>query len=181
MICPRIVAILIAEDDVLIRDPLAEYLRGAGYLIVEAANAEEAIAVFAANIPIDVVFSDIQMPGSMDGLGLARWIRRHHPGVRIAITSGAGNAAGAAEVAEVFLVKPYHAAEVAARLGRLLAEPKLPTGSRDPRPFPDLSVTPSLGNPPPPQPRPRWAQRDGQREQHRRPQCSGGDDDPVQR
>jgi CheY-like chemotaxis protein len=131
------VTILVAEDDILIRNPLAEYLRDAGYLIVEAANAEEAIALFASKIPIDVVFSDMQMPGPMDGLGLARWIRRHHPGVRIAVTSGAGPEAGAADVAEAFLVKPYHVAEVAARIGRLLAEPELPTGSRDPQPFSD--------------------------------------------
>jgi DNA-binding NtrC family response regulator len=123
---------LVAEDDIVIRNPLSEYLRGAGYLIIEAANAEEAIAVFAAKIPIDAVFSDVQMPGPMDGLGLARWIRRHHPRVRIAITSGAGNVARAAEVAEAFLIKPYHVAEVAGRIGRLLEEPKPSGGDDDP-------------------------------------------------
>jgi DNA-binding LytR/AlgR family response regulator len=128
------------------------------------------------------VFSDIQMPGPMDGLGLARWIRRHRPRVRIAITSGAGNEARAAEVAEVFLVKPYHAAEVAGRIGRLLAEPTLSTGSRRPQPFPQLSVPPSQRNPSPSPPRrPSRAHPNGQREQHRPLERSGGDDDPVQR
>jgi CheY-like chemotaxis protein len=130
----RRLTVLVAEDEIMIRHPLAEYLRGTGYLIVEAANAEEAIAVFAAKIPIDVVFSDVHMPGPIDGFGLARWIRRRHPGVRIVITSGAGNEAGAAQVAEVFLAKPYQVAEVAARIGRLLEEPASPTGSRGPQP-----------------------------------------------
>jgi CheY-like chemotaxis protein len=114
--------VLIVEDDVRIRSGLAEYLRVTGYLIVEAANAGDAIALFAVAVPIDLVFSDIRMPGPMDGLGLARWIRRQHPGVRVALTSGNDNAARAAEVAEIFVPKPYQAAEVAARIGQLLAD-----------------------------------------------------------
>jgi two-component system, response regulator PdtaR len=121
---------LLVEDDVVIRGPLAEYLRRRGYAIVEAASAAEAIAVFAARVPVDLVVSDIQMPGAMDGLGLARWLRRHHPEVRIALTSGAGNDARAASLAEIFLAKPYQAAEVAVQVGRLLAEGPPPTARR---------------------------------------------------
>jgi two-component system, response regulator PdtaR len=119
--------VLLVEDDIVIRSPLAEYLRVAGYVIVEAANAAEAIAVFAAGVPIDLVFSDVRMPGPMDGLGLARWIRREHPGVRIVLTSGADNQARADKIAEMFLPKPYQASEIAARIGRLFAEPAPPS------------------------------------------------------
>jgi CheY-like chemotaxis protein len=118
--------VLLVEDDIVIRSPLAEYLRNLGYVVVEAANAAEAIAVFAARVAVDLVVSDIQMPGSMDGLGLARWVSRNRRGVRMVLTSGADNAARAANLAEVFIGKPYHAAEVATQIGRLLAAPPPP-------------------------------------------------------
>jgi CheY-like chemotaxis protein len=115
-------AILVVEDEVLIRSAVAEYLRIAGNLVVEAANAAEAIAVFAAGVPIDVVFSDIHMPGTTDGLSLARWVCDHHPGTRVVLTSGNADAARAAEVAEIFFPKPYRTAEVAMRIRSLLAK-----------------------------------------------------------
>jgi CheY-like chemotaxis protein len=126
---PHRPTVLIVEDDIVIRSALAEYLRAAGYLIVEAANAAEAVAVFGAGVPIDIAFSDIRMPGPMDGLGLARWIRRQHPGVRVALTSGNLSPVRTAEVAEIFVPKPYQAAEVAARLGQLLVGATSPASS----------------------------------------------------
>ena len=114
--------VLVVEDEVLIRSAVAEYLRLAGNLVVEAANAAEAIAVFAAGVPIDVVFSDIQMPGTMDGIGLARWVYHHHPGIHVVLTSGNADAARATEAAELFFPKPYRTAEVAIRIRLLLAE-----------------------------------------------------------
>ena len=115
-------AILVVEDEVLIRSAVAEYLRIAGNLVVEAANAAEAIAVFAAGVPIDVVFSDIHMPGTTDGLSLARWVYDHHPGTRVVLTSGNADAARAIEIAELFFPKPYRTAEVAMRIRSLLAK-----------------------------------------------------------
>jgi CheY-like chemotaxis protein len=118
--------VLVVEDDIVIRSPLVEYLRSAGYSVVEATNAEEAVALFRAGVSIDVVFSDIRMPGSMDGLGLAHWIRRHQPGVRVALTSGADNAARAAKVSESYVPKPYQFATAARHIARLVGEPALP-------------------------------------------------------
>jgi two-component system, response regulator PdtaR len=136
--------VLVVEDDIVIRKPLAEYLQGAGYSTLETANAAEAIALFSARALIDIVFSDIQMPGPIDGLDLARWIRRDHPGVRVALTSGVANEALAAEVAEIFVAKPYQMAEVAAWIGRLLADPPPPSRPVPPGPSaPDLAVAPS--------------------------------------
>jgi CheY-like chemotaxis protein len=114
--------VLVVEDEVLIRSAVAEYLRISGNLVVEAANAAEAISVFAAGVAIDVVFSDIQMPGTMDGLSLARWVYHHHPGIRVVLTSGNADAARATEEAELFFPKPYRTAEVAIRIRLLLEE-----------------------------------------------------------
>lgn len=55
---------------------------------MEAGSAADAITLLESGAPVDLVFSDIQMPGAMDGFGLAAWVRRHRPGVRIILTSG---------------------------------------------------------------------------------------------
>jgi CheY-like chemotaxis protein len=137
---PGRATVLVVEDEIVIRKPLGEYLRGAGYSILEAANAAEAIALFSARVPIDIVFSDIQMPGPIDGLGLAQWIRLYRPGIRIALTSGAANESRAVKPAEIFVAKPYQVAEVATRIGWLLAHP--PPSSRAVPPGP---ISPNLG------------------------------------
>ncbi|MBI1619647.1 MAG: response regulator [Mesorhizobium sp.] len=80
--------ILVVEDDVLIRIDIAGYLRGCGWHVIEAGNAAEAVAALESDQIIDLVFSDIQMPGAMDGFGLAAWVREHRPGLRIILTSG---------------------------------------------------------------------------------------------
>jgi CheY-like chemotaxis protein len=80
--------ILVVEDDIFVRLDIAEYLRDCGYRVIEAGTAAEAIDVLESNVPIDLVFSDIQMPGEMDGFGLAHWIRQHQPGVKTILTSG---------------------------------------------------------------------------------------------
>jgi CheY-like chemotaxis protein len=64
--------ILVVEDDVLVRMPIAHYLRDCGYKVVEAANADEAVTVLShKETVIDLVFTDIEMPGALDGFGLA--------------------------------------------------------------------------------------------------------------
>jgi CheY-like chemotaxis protein len=115
--------VLVVEDEVLIRSAVAEYLRILGNSVVEAASAAEAIAEFAAGVSIDIVFSDIQMPGSMDGLSLARWISYHHPGVNVVLTSGNSHRR-AAEVTASFLPKPYRVAEAARCIRSLLEDPQ---------------------------------------------------------
>ncbi len=83
--------VLIVEDDFLIRMNAAEMITGAGYNVVEAANADEAIAMLEHRLDITVVFTDIQMPGSMDGLKLAAAIRERWPPIKIVATSGLVN------------------------------------------------------------------------------------------
>src|ERR1700690_3128346 len=79
--------VLVVEDEMMVRQPIAEYLRDCGYNVLEAADASEAIALLGSD-QVDVVFSDVRMPGRMDGFGLARWLRQNHPDVSVLLTSG---------------------------------------------------------------------------------------------
>jgi len=117
--------ILVVEDEVLLRLAAAQHLRQAGYEVLEACNADEALRLLA-KADVDVVFSDIHMPGTMDGLSLARWVYQHHPAARVVLTSGNADAARAIQVAELFFSKPYRTAEVAMRIRLLLAEVRHP-------------------------------------------------------
>ena len=66
--------------------PIAQYLRDCGYKVIEAVSADEAMAVLLhRETVVDVVFSDIEMPGSIDGFGLAKWIRGHRPGLDVVL------------------------------------------------------------------------------------------------
>jgi two-component system, response regulator PdtaR len=80
--------ILIVEDDVLIRMDAAQMIAGGEFDVIEAANADEAIAILETRLDVTVVFTDIQMPGSMDGLKLAAAIRDRWPPIKIIATSG---------------------------------------------------------------------------------------------
>jgi CheY-like chemotaxis protein len=123
--------ILVVDDEVLIRLVIAEYLRECGYTVHEAAHADEAIAVLdTPDITIDLVLSDVQMPGgSIDGFGLARWVRRHHPEVKVLLTSGAARSTEiAGELCErgPFLAKPYEPSVALERIKHLLATAQRP-------------------------------------------------------
>jgi CheY-like chemotaxis protein len=116
--------ILVVEDDVLVRMPIAQYLRDCGYKVIEASNADEAMqALLHEEIVIDVVFSDIEMPGAVDGFGLARWIRQHRPGLDVLLAGTVPRAVQEAKelCAEGPVPKPYDAQLVHTRIRRLLA------------------------------------------------------------
>jgi two-component system, response regulator PdtaR len=80
--------ILIVEDEYLIRTASTDAIRDAGFEVVEAANADNAIAILQSRSDIQVVFTDIHLPGSMDGAKLAHAIKHRWPPVRIIATSG---------------------------------------------------------------------------------------------
>jgi CheY-like chemotaxis protein len=80
--------VLLVEDEVVVRALVAESLRAAGLTVVEAANADEAWAYLAAGGAPDLMFSDVSMPGSMDGIALTKRVREAFPDVKIVITSG---------------------------------------------------------------------------------------------
>ena len=81
-------AILIVEDEGLIRLSAAKMIADAGFEVIEAADADEAIRILESRTDIRVVFTDIQMPGSMDGLKLAHAVRNRWPPIKIIVTSG---------------------------------------------------------------------------------------------
>jgi CheY-like chemotaxis protein len=80
--------VLIVEDEFLLRMDAVDMIAGAGFEVVEAANADEAIEILETRGDVTVVFTDIQMPGSMDGLKLARAVRGRWPPIKIVATSG---------------------------------------------------------------------------------------------
>ena len=89
--------ILVVEDDVLIRMPIASYLRECGYRVVEAADSDEALTVLTMNeIKIGVVFAAAELAGSMDGFSLCQWVQHNRPGIKTVL---AGTPKRAAEVA----------------------------------------------------------------------------------
>jgi CheY-like chemotaxis protein len=105
--------VLIVEDELLLRIDAVEMIEAAGFEVIEAANADEAIEWLEARRDITVVFTDIQMPGSMDGLKLARAVRGRWPPIKIIATSGRLNI-GEPDLPEGgrFLPKPYSRAQV---------------------------------------------------------------------
>lgn len=80
--------ILVVEDDWLLRLIAVDIVEDAGFVAVEAANADEAFAILEHRADIALVFTDVDMPGSMDGLKLAHAVRNRWPPIKIIIVSG---------------------------------------------------------------------------------------------
>jgi len=80
--------VLVVEDDFFSRLHAVRLVEAAGYIAVEASNADEAITILEARKDIRIVFTDIDMPGSMDGLKLAHAIRERWPPIELILTSG---------------------------------------------------------------------------------------------
>jgi len=98
--------VLLVEDEALIRALLADELRVSGLTVVEAGTADEAWDYLTAGGRADLVFSDVTMPGSMDGVELAKRVRETYPQVKVIVTSGNPGPRNVAELG-VFLPKPY--------------------------------------------------------------------------
>lgn len=118
--------VLVVDAEVLIRMAIADYLRDCGYRVVEAASAEEALTVLRqTELGIDAVLVDMDLPGSMDGFGLAQWVREHREGLSVILAGTPARAAErAAELCEngPDLARPYEPQVVVDRIRRLLAE-----------------------------------------------------------
>jgi CheY-like chemotaxis protein len=104
---------------------LSEFLQQCGFKVLEAVDAAEAIEIVEQPVvQIDLVFSDVRMPGDMDGFGLSRWIKQHRPGIPVILASGdIGKANLAHELCanEPFLTKPYDLDIVVAHIRKLIA------------------------------------------------------------
>src|SRR6202043_3839889 len=80
--------VLVVEDEMLLRMRAIDMVEDAGYTSVEAVDADEAVAILESRSDIALLFTDIQMPGSMDGLGLARAVHERWPPIKIILVSG---------------------------------------------------------------------------------------------
>ncbi|HEV2673765.1 MAG TPA: response regulator [Aliidongia sp.] len=117
-------AILVVEDDFLIRMAVGDALRDRGFAVVEASDAQEAVEILEQGPGVSVVFTDVRMPGAMDGFALAGWIAERYPAICTILTSGEiGSAQAPADFdwAGRFIRKPYRLHEVAERLQALVA------------------------------------------------------------
>jgi CheY-like chemotaxis protein len=113
--------VLVVEDDILVRMDCAEMLSKAGYQVLEAKDADEAIDLLSKQPDIAAIFTDIEMPGSMDGLRLARAVRDRWPPVKILATSAHAhfNQHDLPEGGR-FLWKPYSHEQITQALEELL-------------------------------------------------------------
>lgn len=80
--------VLVVEDEPLLRMDAADLVEEAGFVALEASNADDALQVLAANPDVAILFTDVEMPGSMNGLELAAQVRIHYPHIRIIVASG---------------------------------------------------------------------------------------------
>jgi CheY-like chemotaxis protein len=112
--------ILVVEDEVLLRYVLAEWLRGEGHEVVEAVSGDEAAIVLSSMMTVDLVITDVQRPGSLNGLQLARKIRAAVPSLPVIVVSGQPRPATFDEVgATAFFLKPYDLDALTARVAAL--------------------------------------------------------------
>ncbi len=113
LIEPKRPVVLVVEDELLLRMDAVDMIAGAGFDVVEAVDADQAIEILEGRQDIAVVFTDIQIPGSMDGLKLARAVRGRWPPIKIVATSGhiGLNESDLPEGGR-FLSKPYSSVEL---------------------------------------------------------------------
>jgi CheY-like chemotaxis protein len=113
--------VLIVEDEMLVRMDANETIEAAGFDVIEAVNADQAIAILEQRSDIRLIFTDVHMPGSMDGLKLAHFVKSRWPPIKIIATSGH------AKIAESdlpeggrFLAKPYAATAITSAIQQLI-------------------------------------------------------------
>ena len=114
--------VLVVEDSALIRMGAVDLVLSAGYEALEAQDADEAIRILESRDDIDLVFTDVQMPGTMDGIKLAHYIRDRWPPVKLLVASGkAILEESSLPVGSQFFSKPYSDTAITDAMARLLA------------------------------------------------------------
>jgi two-component system, response regulator PdtaR len=118
----RPVSILVVENDPLVRISVADHLRSVGYQVVEAGTADEAVSALSSS-RIHLVFSDVDLPGTMGGFSLAVWVRHHYRSLPVILTSGVNSAMLQLNRQHIvpFLPKPYRPEEAADLIADILA------------------------------------------------------------
>src|SRR5512138_1226202 len=124
-VCHGRTTILVVEDDVLTRMAVSEELREHGYWVVEAASADEALSVLQGPTCIDLLLTDMRMPGAVDGCGLARHVRAVMPFVKIVMVSGQEPEPDAHGMLDGYLAKPVAPSHLASYV-LMLAPTRVP-------------------------------------------------------
>jgi CheY-like chemotaxis protein len=122
--------ILFVEDEALVRMDMAQFLRECGYHVYEAASAKEAIEALQAKFVVDLVFTDINLPGGMDGLELGEWALSARPGVKVLVTTG--DASRIVDIPQTIgpnLAKPYTSRDLLDRVRQALTKPSAEGGA----------------------------------------------------
>jgi CheY-like chemotaxis protein len=117
--------VLLVDDEDLVRMVGADILEQGGFKVIEAANASEALAYLERDAEVMVLFTDVNMPGTPDGFGLAKLVHERWPQVKILVASGQA-APGPDDLPQdgLFLSKPYRADDLLTRLRQLIAAEK---------------------------------------------------------
>lgn len=116
--------ILVVEDEMITRMVISDVLRDEGYTVIEAFNADEAVDILTAGKSVDLVFSDVRMPGTLDGLGLLRFIKQRFCNLPVILASGHLDPAEArAEGADHLFAKPYRVEAVVDLVANELIKP----------------------------------------------------------
>jgi CheY-like chemotaxis protein len=115
--------ILLVEDEFLVRQVAFDELGDAGHSVVEAANGDEAAGILEHDRAFDMVFTDIRMPGALDGWGVGAAARRLIPGIKVLYCTGYSETHRALEAGEAFLTKPYRLSEMLALVESLTSLP----------------------------------------------------------
>ncbi len=117
--CPRVV--LVVEDEMLLRMRAVDMVEDAGFTPVEAVDADQAVAILESRSDIALLFTDIQMPGSMDGLKLAHAVHERWPPIKIILVSGQLKLANIDIPADSrFFGKPLEAREMIAEMQNMI-------------------------------------------------------------
>jgi CheY-like chemotaxis protein len=123
--------VLVAEDEFLVRCNIAEYLRDAGFVVLETDSGEEAIALCKLGMSIDVLFTDINLAGSASGWDVAENLRTKRPDVAVFYTSGSFVDQRLCVPGSLFVPKPYRASEILDAFQRtLMLEERKATDAR---------------------------------------------------
>jgi DNA-binding NtrC family response regulator len=117
--------ILVVEDEASVRLAISDYLTQQEFTVLQAAGAAGAIDVIALHPEIDLVFTDLAMPGDLDGLDLVDWLLKHHPGLPVIVASGLrGRVTTMAEYSNnqalSYFVKPYPYDAVAKKIRQVI-------------------------------------------------------------
>ena len=114
--------VLVVEDEPIVRMMALDIVEDAGFVAIEAASADEAVLILESRTDIRIVFTDIEMPGSMDGLRLAQAIRGRWPPIELILTSGRCKfREEEIPAGSRFFGKPYHPDEITQALHQLAA------------------------------------------------------------